>query len=268
MSIDFNNINLNHGCHTSWEKGHCALEVVARKAGLRHTDRPENENVGSSVVNGFIRSWNDSLPSDEERNRLIRPLLGLIGSIPKGSDRLELRRTFLALDWEIRVRTPAFLKAAKLNKEAAALEALPEIRNLSDLNKAELVCSAAYSAADSAAYSAAYYAADSAARSAARSAAYSAARSAADSAARSAADSAADSAARSAASSAADSAADSAAYSAAYSAARSDAYSAAYSAAEKALAETVSLIQDSAVNLIKRMIAFSEEDIEPGWTWD
>ena len=276
-------LTLAHGSHPSFTKGHCALEVVAWVAGEKHSDHPE---CVCPAIATFVRNWNDQLPDDATRTRVLGPLLlGMLNtraSATQGGDKLLVRRSYMAIDWEIRSRTPAFLRAIGLEEEAKALETLPEITNARELAAAEAVAdrannaaSAAWSAAWSAARSAAESAAESAARSAAWSAAESAAGSAAESAAESAAWSAAESAAWSAARSAARSAAESAAGSAARSAAESAAESAAWSAARSAakeevetkLSPAVEACHASGADLVKRMCALTEDDVKD-WSWE
>ena len=164
-------ITLGKGSHGSFEKGVCALEAVAWLAGEKHSDKP---SCACSVIAAVVRQWNDQLPDDESRNRLIRPLLAKIvgtrifGDV-KQNDVVMMKRMWLVQDWNMRVRTPAFLRLAKLEENAQALAELPEVVDLASLTACTDVVTAAYSAARSAADSAAY----SAARSAAYSAAYS-----------------------------------------------------------------------------------------------
>ena len=71
-------------------------------------------------------NWNDNLPSDEARTRLLLPLVPkLIGT--RGSKALENRRATMAVDWLIRVHAPAWLRLAGLTADADALAGLPEI---------------------------------------------------------------------------------------------------------------------------------------------
>jgi hypothetical protein len=262
-------LTLSSGNHHRRETGMCAMEAAAFIAGEPHSDHPD---CVCPIITRFMISWNDTLPSNAERDRLLKPLIPkILGT--RGSEELARRRSMMALDWFLRIYTPAFLDAAALADEASALR----VASIDDrpaltaaLNAAKAAAekkwsaaesaaeSAAWSAARSAAWSAARSAAESAAWSAARSAARSAAESAAESAARSAAWSAARSAAWSAAWSAARSAAWSAAWSAARSAARSAAWSAAWSAAEKFFAPLVAELQKSATKLVLDMAALKE----------
>jgi hypothetical protein len=211
-------------------KNACVMELVSWVAGEPWSAHPQ---CTCPVITAFMVAWNDGLPNDAERSRLLLPLIPkLIGT--RGDKELEARRATMAADWFVRVQTPAWLRLAGLNTEADALASFPEITSFEKTPSIMAPLNAARSAAE---------AAWSATRSATRSAAWSATRSAAWSAA--------DSATRSAAWSAADSAAWSAADSAAWSAARSAAWSAAWSALEK----TTSELQQSALALCERMIA-------------
>jgi hypothetical protein len=203
---------LKVGAHNRPSDGLCAMEAVAYIRRQPHSDHPP---CVSPAIAALMRSWNDALP-DAERSILLPLLPKLIDTI---APELEERRSMMAVDWYIRVHTPAWLDLAGLKDQAAQLRSLPEIIETAQMpslrapleairQDASAAESAAWSAAESAAWSAARSAARSAAWSAARSAAWSAAESAAESAARSAAWSAARSAAESAARSAAESAAE------------------------------------------------------------
>jgi hypothetical protein len=254
---------LDRGAHDRFSRGACVMEAVAYVAGERFSDSPE---CACPVIAAFLRSWNDSL-DDEARNRLLKPLIpDLVGS--KSTPAVEERRSYMALDWLVRVFTPKWLDLVpSLAEHAKSLRDHEEIADLAGATAAGVKTRAAWPAAGSAAGSAARSAARLAAGSAARSAAWSAARSAAGSAAWSAAELAAELAARSAAMPAAWSAAGSAAELAARSAAGSAAWSAAElaaelaagSAAELALKPTTELLQASALDLVRRMLATGEQ---------
>jgi hypothetical protein len=269
-TIDVDSIVLEFGSHESPEVGMCVMEAVAYVAGEEFSDRPK---CASETIAAFMRAWNDSL--NDEQRQMLRPYIRRLVGTAAGKE-AEAERAWLAIDWYVRVFTPTWLEVAGLHDHAETLRTLNRLTTDAELNAADGKLSAARSAAESAAESAAWSAAWSAAESAAWSAARSAARSAAESAAESAAWSAAESAAESVAWSAAESvawsaawsAAESAAWSAAESAARSAAWSAAWSAAEsaaeKALEPTVTRLQQSALDLLNRMIAVSGQDRTSG----
>ena len=232
---------LLQGGHSPNSK-YCVMEAAAYIAGEPWSDAPK---CVCPVIRSFMVSWNDSLPTDEDRERLLKPLLTKVINT-NSTDAIAEKRSYMAIDWLIRVHTPKFLDLTdSLKGHAKSLRELEEITDLAGMTAVGDITSAADSAARWAADWAADWAARSAARSAADLAAHSAAHSAADWAARSAARSAADLAARSAARSAADLAARSAADWAADWAARS--------AAHSALQPTVEWLQASASDLVIRM---------------
>ncbi|MGE0289090.1 MAG: hypothetical protein AB7I42_22810 [Bradyrhizobium sp.] len=205
------------------------MELVAWLAGEPHTDHPA---CVSPVIAGFVRTWNDALP-DADRTRILRPLLpALIGTATTDAD--ERARARLATDWLIRTFTPAWLDAAHLTEDAAALRSLPEVATVADIIGAQPVLDRtrrSAAAARAAAWDAAWAAARAAAWDAARAAAWAAARAAAGAAAWDAARAAAWAAARAAAWDAAGDAAGAAAWDAARAAAWAAARAAAWDAA-------------------------------------
>jgi hypothetical protein len=193
------------------------------------------------VIGGFVRRWNDgiadSAEGDARRTAIFTP--DLLDMLPgtKMSDEVMLRRLWMSIDWDLRTRTPVFLRLAKLDACAIALESLPEIRSQAGV--------AAGDAAGDAAWAAAWDAAQAAAGAAAGDAAWDAAWAAAGDAAWDAAVAAAWDAARAAAGDAA--------RAAAWDAARAAAGAAAWDAAWDALKPTVEATQASARDLLVRM---------------
>jgi hypothetical protein len=231
------------GAHDSLEQGACSMELVAYLAGEPHSDHPQ---CTCPVLGNFVRSWNDSLRSDAQRDRLLKPFLPrLVGT--RSTPEVEQRRGMMAFDWLVRVQTPAWLDLTpSLAPHAIALRALPEILTPEDIDAALPTVDAAQKAAD-----AARAAAWAAAGAAAGAAAWDAARDAAWVAAWDAAGAAAGVAAWDAAGAAARDAARDAAWDAVWDAARD----AAWVAAWDALASTVVTLQTSASDLLDRMIA-------------
>ena len=112
---------LQKGGHSD-HKTMCVMEAVAFVAGEPWSDAPE---CACPVISRFLREWNDRLPN-AERDILLRPLIPrLIGT--RGDSALEQRRAMMAVDWLIRIHTPAWLRLAKLDVHADALASLPEI---------------------------------------------------------------------------------------------------------------------------------------------
>lgn len=119
---------LSPGAHKPDDGKMCAMEAVAYVAGEPWSDQPE---CASQVIGTFIRFWNDALP-DDERNELLPPLIPRIVGTAGGAA-LERRHAFMAADWLVRVHTPAWLRLAKLNDQAAMLETLPEITSVAQV---------------------------------------------------------------------------------------------------------------------------------------
>jgi len=221
-------ISLKAGAHSP-DSTFCVMEAAAWIAGEPWSDHPQ---CVSPVIGELLRAWNDALPKDADRDRLLKPLIPRIIGTANGSD-LETRRSLMAADWLVRVHTPAWLRLAGLVTQAESLERLPEIASTEQipslLGPLEAVRKDAYAAGD-----------------AAWAAAWAAARAAAGAAAWAAAGDAAGDAAWAAARDAARDAAGDAAWAAARDAAGA--------AAKKKLAPTVAKLQESALQLVNRMI--------------
>ena len=163
-------ITLKTGQHDPASGDMCLLEAVAWIAGEPWSDHPE---CVDPVLAAFGRSWNDSL-SDEDRDRLLLPFLPrLVGT--RSTAEVQDRRAFMAADWAVRVFTPAWLRLAKLDEHAEALEGLPELDSVEACRAAQPTINAArdaawdaaWAAARAAAWDAAWAAAEAAARAAA-----------------------------------------------------------------------------------------------------
>ncbi len=220
-------LSLKNGAHRSRDNGLCAMEAVAWLAGEPHSDHPA---CTCPVIGAFMRSWNDGLRTDSERDRLLKPLLPLTINT---ADPTKLNaRAFLCIDWLLREFTPAWLEMVETCKvHAEALRKHPEIISWEDLAAIMPVL------VDGKKASAAAWAA---ARAAARDAAWAAAWAAAG-------DAAGD-------------AAGAAARAAAWAAAGDAAGDAARAAARAALQPTVIELQASAFQLVERMAWLKDED--------
>jgi hypothetical protein len=237
MTMDLSTVLFGVGKHPrtdapSGDRDLCIMEAVAYIAGEPWSDSPA---CASPVVSAFLRSWTDAL-SDADRDRLLPAAVWvprLVGS--RGDPATEERRAYLALDWLIRVHAPAWLDlVTSLASHAEALRALPEVVGRATSTSARGVV-------DAAGYAARYaagYAAGAAAGNAAGNAAWAAARAAAGNAAWAAARAAA--------------------WDAAGAAARAAVWDAAWDAAGDALRPTVETLQDSALDLLDRMLRCGE----------
>ncbi len=142
-------------------KEFCVLEAVAYVAGEPHSDSPA---CASPIIASFLRSWNDSM-SDEDRNRLLKPLIPkLVGT--NNNHGAEDRRAWMIVDWLIREFTPSWLRLAKLEDVADALASVAEVKDAKSVeavmrvilhakDKAAAAWAAAWAAARAAAWDAA-----------------------------------------------------------------------------------------------------------------
>jgi hypothetical protein len=88
-------LSLRQGAHSP-DSTFCVMEAVAFVAGEKWSDAPE---CACPIISAFLRSWNDSMPTDADRDRLLKPLI------------LRLVNT----------------RNETLEKQADSLESLPEI---------------------------------------------------------------------------------------------------------------------------------------------
>ena len=261
----------------------CVMEAAAFVAGEPWSDSP---GCTCPVIGAFMRGWNDGLPSDDDRTRLLLPLVPkIIGTT--GSPALEERRSLMAADWLVRVHTPVLFRLAGLRDQAATLEALAEITSADQAStlrgSLEAICDDVFEVAPSALIVAVGWAAGAGATAAAEvacntaiTAVAAAAKSAGKAAGRIATAAVADAAvvaedAGEAVSAAKDAlrvqldedADDAAAVDAAVEAADAAYWSevAAAAAAENALKDTVTELQQSALVLVERMIALTDDDL-------
>ncbi len=120
---------LAYGTHATPDEGRCAMEWVSYLAGEPHSDDPA---CVSPVLRAFCTTLNDSL-EDGPRQQL-RPYLGR--TIGTADDGLDETRSWMAMDWLIRVYAPRWLSAADLTGSAQRLETLPAVVDVSDLKTA------------------------------------------------------------------------------------------------------------------------------------
>jgi hypothetical protein len=216
---DLNARVLAVGEHNDRSDGLCVMEAAAWVAGEPHSDHPQ---CVCPVIGAFLRNWNDAMTDDETRTQLLRPLVPVVLNT-RSTKKIELQRSYLALDWLARVQAPAWLSLRDdLKAHAVALRGLAPLTDAKSCRAAQAALAAARDAAGDAAWAAAWDAAWAAARDAARDAAWAAA------------------------------------WAAARDAARAAAWAAARAAARAALTPTVRELQISASDLIRAMCAVSE----------
>jgi hypothetical protein len=150
---------LKSGLHAADSGDMCLLEAVAYVAGEPWSDHPQ---CVCPVIAAFGRNWNDGLPDDKTRTRILAPLIPrLIGT--RSTADIQDRRAFMAADWAIRTYTPIWLRAAGLDDQAASLESLPTLDSVAACEHSHTASDAAGDAAGAAAWAAAWAAARAAA---------------------------------------------------------------------------------------------------------
>lgn len=98
-------LNLSCGLHDPTDGRTCAMEAAAYVAGEPWSDKPK---CVSGPLGEYLRNWNDRLPSDAERNRVIRPYLGMVIGTA-GTYETELAHSFMIADWMLRTHLASLL---------------------------------------------------------------------------------------------------------------------------------------------------------------
>jgi hypothetical protein len=120
---------LSKGSHPTADTGRCALEWVSYLAGEPHSDSPE---CVSHLLTSFCREFNDVL--DDDRRQRLRPYLAR--TIGTRDDGLDEQRSWLAMDWLIRTYAPAWLSLAGLDAAAGRLRGLPPVLAAENVERA------------------------------------------------------------------------------------------------------------------------------------
>ena len=98
---------LKSGAHNSLDEGACIMELVSYVIRAPWSDHPE---CVCPVLGAFMRSWNDGMRSDAERE-MLKPLIPLLVGT-RSTPEVENRRSWMACDWLVRVQCPAWLGLA------------------------------------------------------------------------------------------------------------------------------------------------------------
>lgn len=122
---------LKHGSHEP-DSEFCVMEAAAYVAGEPWSDNPK---CVPFTIASFLRRWNDSLPSDADRDRLLKAFIPRIIGLPMGL-KIEMRRTVMIGDWWLRTVIPELLRLAKFDNEADKIASHPECTTLAELAKA------------------------------------------------------------------------------------------------------------------------------------
>ncbi len=112
--IDLDQLRLGAGSHTHPSEGMCVLEAAAYFAGEPHTDHPA---CVSPLLGKFLRTWCDTVDS-VFRQRLKPYAPRIIGT---AYDNRDQERNGMCTDWLVRTCIPAWLDASGLSSEAAQL---------------------------------------------------------------------------------------------------------------------------------------------------
>lgn len=128
-------------CSSHATPGACAARAAAFVAGDPRDILPA---CASKVLSAFLQAWHHSLHTSK-RQDLTPYIPRLVGSV--GPPALEMRRSWLARDWYVRVFTPAWLELAGLSEHAATLRALGELTTDAQLEDAQPALDAAANAA-------------------------------------------------------------------------------------------------------------------------
>lgn len=120
---------LARGTHTHPSQRRRTMEWVSHLAGDPNSNEP---GCVSPVLRAFCTTLNNAM-EDEPRQRLLPYLERTIGTADDGLDET---RSWMALDWLIRVYAPTWLDAAGLPHSAARLTLLSPVLSMPDLKLA------------------------------------------------------------------------------------------------------------------------------------
>jgi len=126
MTSDY---TLTRGAHDNPLDGRRAMEWVSHLAGEPHRDAPARV---SPVVRVLCTALSDAL-DDNARQRLRPYLPRTVETVEEGLDEA---RSWMAMDWLVRVFAPTWLAAIRLRSSADAVAALPPIAEVVALNEA------------------------------------------------------------------------------------------------------------------------------------
>ena len=145
------NIHLTKGYHRAKTPGEwCLMEAAAYIAGESWTDHPK---CVSPVLTSYGVALNDSW-DDDQRQKLIPFIPRLLGTAGDGQDKA---RSYLAIDWLLRIYTSTWVHLAGLTAEASALREhtrIVDVPGVESIQTALLAAQATLPPMYSAAYSA------------------------------------------------------------------------------------------------------------------
>jgi hypothetical protein len=113
----------------------CVMEAAAFIAGEEWTDHPESV---PPTIGAFLRCWNDVLPTDADRDRLLKPFIPRVIGLP-ADDKIEEKRAVLLGDWVLRTAIPEILRSIHredCQEVGERLAALPPMKNYKEIETA------------------------------------------------------------------------------------------------------------------------------------
>lgn len=121
--------SLKRGSHPKNVGGNaCVMEIVSYIAGDPWSDHPP---CACPALTAFMLTYNDDLPSDADRDRLLKPFIPRLVGTNTGED-THMRRVYLVLDWLIRIYTTQWMDLVPdLQELTARIRAAPEIKCIS-----------------------------------------------------------------------------------------------------------------------------------------
>lgn len=136
-------IELEDGCHGEGKGRYCVMEAVAYVAREPWSDAP---GCTCPVIAEFLRAWNDSL-ADADRTRLLRDLIPLLVGT-RATSEIERRRSLVAGDWLVRTHAATWLRCINQASVAEQLASLPEIVDFAQLPDIHVALSTASQASE------------------------------------------------------------------------------------------------------------------------
>mgnify|MGYP001561546479 FL=1 len=118
-----NTLDIDVGGHSSFEDGHCSMELVSWLAGEEYSFRPK---CACPVPSKFVIKLNDRIVKREMRTKLLRPILPKLVDSAVGPE-ATLKRMYVASDAIVRIFIPIVLDAEGFQEWAQTMRDMPEI---------------------------------------------------------------------------------------------------------------------------------------------
>jgi hypothetical protein len=125
---EIQNLSLKFGGHKP-DSQFCVMEAAAYIAGESWSDHPV---CVPRTIAAVLRRWNDALPSDRDRDRLLKPFLPRIIGLHADA-KTEMRRAVMCGDFALRFVIPEYLRYAKKKGLAEELAATSESTTQAEL---------------------------------------------------------------------------------------------------------------------------------------